>query len=47
MEDALYFGGEAKGLYLLQETDGEERQEKSYPLERWLRFCDHEQISLQ
>ena len=32
MEDGLYFGEEEKGVYLLQETDGEERRRKSYPL---------------
>jgi hypothetical protein len=32
MEDGLYFGEEAERVYLLQETDGEERRKKSYSL---------------
>jgi hypothetical protein len=32
MEDGLYFGEEKERVYLLQETNGEERQRKSYPL---------------
>ena len=44
MENGLYFEWEAERVFLLQETEREERQKEPHPVSKPLCLCDDEQI---